>query len=234
MKGRVGRVPFRWIRVVRAGIGAVLITASLSMTANAAQSDSPFAGMWVSVDPGDGSSQQITIRQYGEAFKLVWEESYWSICRGRPGLMEGAGRLRQQGDQTLVMEREVLCFEPREVVIRDTATFELQGDDVLVATAGNGAFLNQQMTRMNVEPAAGKADLRPGATALEPEAEAVVPASTDQMTKRVVLSPQELAFEMPPMTDAMRRVAQLEEEVARLSRDVAILYEAFRPGLPRP
>ena len=132
------------------------------------------------------------------------------------------------------MEREVLCFEPREVVIRDTATFELRGDDVLVATAGNGAFRNQVMTRVNVEPAAGEGDLRPKATALELEAKAVTPDSNDRKRKLVVLSPQELAFEMSQMMELRRTVAQLEEEVGRLSRMVTTLYEGLRPGEPRP
>ncbi|MCC2654804.1 MAG: hypothetical protein K0Q60_4971 [Microvirga sp.] len=239
MRSQIGEFRFRLIdlflmRLVAAAIGAVLTTASLSATANASQGDSPLVGTWASVDPGDRSTQQITIRQLGEAFALVWEESYWSICKGRPGLMEGTGRLRPDGGQALVMEREVLCFEPPEVVIRDTATFELRGDDVLVATAGNGAFRNQEMTRVNVEPAASDGDLRFKATALEREAEAAAPDSKDQKRKLVVLSSQELAFEMPHMMDLRRTVAELEEEVARLSRMVRTLYEGLRPGEPRP
>jgi hypothetical protein len=230
MKSQVTGVPFLRIRVVPAVIGAVAIAASPSMGATAADGDSALAGKWVSVDPADGSRQHIAISQHGDLFTLVWEDSYWSICKGRPGLMEGAGRLRPQGAQTLAIDREVLRFEPREVVIRDTATFELRGDDVLVATAGNGAFVNQQLTRMNVEPAAGAVDLRPGATAVEPQPAAIVLAATDQKTKRVVLSPQELAFEMSPTTDLRRTVTQLQEEVARLSREVAMLQDSFRPG----
>lgn len=199
--------------------------------ANPPQVDSPLAGTWASVDPGDGSSQQITITQHGDVFTLLWEETYWSICKGRPGLMEGTGRLRpDDGDQALIMERRVLCFEPREVVIRDTATFELRGDDVLAATAGNGAFRNQQMTPLRVEPAAGDADLPPTAPAHDPEAEAA-PVSK-KLNYRQVLSAQELAFETPRMLDLRRTVAALEEEVARLSRMVAILYDGS--GLAQP
>jgi len=96
-----------------------------------------------------GSSHQISLSSGSDgAFSLLWRESYWSICDGRRGVLNGAGELDPDDRKTLPVQITVTCFDPEDVVLKDTITFEFVGQNMLLASAP-GAFTDFPFFRVS-------------------------------------------------------------------------------------
>ena len=107
-----------------------------------------FLGIWEGIDPTDGSAQQILISGGDNGvFKLLWYETFWSICEGKRGVTNGTGELADK--DTLVVDIVISCFDPDADVVADTVTFELVGKDMLLATAGSGVFVDHPLFRVS-------------------------------------------------------------------------------------
>ena len=130
-------------------VTSVLVVAALASEAGSRHSGSRFWGLWEGVDPLDGSSQQISISAGAQgSFDLLWGESYWTICEGRRGVLNGIGALHEEDRKTLVAEVTVSCFDPEEVVLETSIHFELVGQNLLLATAP-GAFTDLPFYRVS-------------------------------------------------------------------------------------
>ena len=117
-----------------------------------------FRGLWEGIDPVDGSSQKILISGGADGvFSLVWRESYWTICDGRRGVLNGAGELDPDDRKTLAVQMTVTCFDPEEVVLEDTIAFELVGQNMLLASAP-GAFTDLPFFRVSGRVRGGERD----------------------------------------------------------------------------
>ena len=83
-------------------IAVVLALFLVAMTASAASARrvSPWVGRWQTMDiPGDGSTNTLTIMYAGpgETYRLIWQETYFSLCEGAPGIGRGRGLDTPQG-----------------------------------------------------------------------------------------------------------------------------------------
>ncbi len=108
-----------------------------------------FRGLWEGIDPVDGSSQKLLISGgAGGVFSLVWRESYWTVCDGRRGILEGAGERDPHNRSRLVVQMEITCFDPEEVVVDDTISFRFVGRDMVLASA-EGAFTDLPFFRVS-------------------------------------------------------------------------------------
>ena len=95
-----------------------------------------FLGLWEGIDPLDGSSQQILISGGADGvFSLRWRESYWTICDGRPAILNGVGERDTDSRSALVFQMEITCFDPEVVEIEGTITFRFVGQNMLLASA---------------------------------------------------------------------------------------------------
>ena len=63
-------------------------------------------------------------------FNLLWYETFWSVCYGRRGIMEGTGQLVAGSKDILVMDIVISCFDPDADVVEHTMTFELAAKDM--------------------------------------------------------------------------------------------------------
>ena len=78
-----------WVALL---IAVILMT--FMSTAVSARRISPWVGRWQTMDiPGDGSTNTLKIKFSGGAsnYKLKWQETYFSICSGDPGVGRGTG-----------------------------------------------------------------------------------------------------------------------------------------------
>ena len=108
-----------------------------------------FLGLWEGIDPLDGSSQQILISGGADgAFSLRWRESYWTICDGRPAILNGVGEQDTRRRNTLVFQMEITCFDPEVIAIEDTITFRFVGQNMMLASAP-GAFTDLPFFRVS-------------------------------------------------------------------------------------
>ena len=108
-----------------------------------------FRGFWEGIDPADGSSQQILISGGADGvFSLLWRESYWSVCDGRRAILDGVGELDPNNRNTLVFQIEITCFDPEEIVVNSTLTFQLVGQGLLLAS-DPGAFTDLPFYRVS-------------------------------------------------------------------------------------
>jgi len=120
--------------VVLSAVG-VLSFVSLAVEAGDRSSGRGFWGLWEAIDPLDGSTQQISISDGAEgSFNLLWRESYWTICSGRRGVLNGTGELKPGKRKTLVVQMTITCFDPEEVVVEDSIEFEVEGQNMLLAS----------------------------------------------------------------------------------------------------
>jgi hypothetical protein len=83
-------------RTTRIGIAIILaiILVTLTVSAVSARAVDIFVGRWESMDiPGDGSTNtlQISFAHGISSYRLVWSETYFSLCGGRPGIGRGTG-----------------------------------------------------------------------------------------------------------------------------------------------
>ena len=117
-----------------------------------------FRGLWEGIDPDDGSSQKILISGgAGGVFSLVWRESYWTVCDGRRGILEGVGERDPHNRSRLVVQMEITCFDPEEVVVEDTISFRFVGRDMVLASA-EGAFTDLPFFRVSSRVGSGGND----------------------------------------------------------------------------
>jgi len=129
-------------------VSAILFGA---VTAEGDEKDSNrrFWGLWESIDAADGSTEQVSIsRGADNTFALLWRESYWTICDGRRGILEGSGEVAAKDRNRLVFAIEITCFAPDEVVLEGTLTFDLVGRNMLLAS-DPGAFTDLPFFRVS-------------------------------------------------------------------------------------
>ena len=88
--------------------GAILLLVVLLVTsvgvASAAPRD-PFRGVWYAVDV-DSSNMKMVFSGGGVSRRMLWQDDYWSICAGGPGIGRGTGEV--DGD-TLHATVDVYC-----------------------------------------------------------------------------------------------------------------------------
>jgi len=126
-----------------------------SAEADSGKSGSRFWGLWEGIDPLDGSTQQISISGGTERrFSLLWRESYWTICGGKRGIVNGSGALDPGDRKTLVAQITITCFDPDELVIEDTITLELTGQNMLLVS-DRGEFEDLPFFRVSARVRAG-------------------------------------------------------------------------------
>jgi hypothetical protein len=79
----------------RIGLSLILAMLLLAVTVSAvsARRGSPWVGRWQTMDylSDDTSTNtlNITLRGSGPDYQLVWRETYFSLCDGRPGIGRG-------------------------------------------------------------------------------------------------------------------------------------------------
>jgi hypothetical protein len=80
-----------------------------------------FIGLWQGVDPMDGSEalRSITLKDDG-TFKIIGSETYWTICDGGRGIVEGTGVLNKG---ILAADHRITCFTGVEGITETTAQF---------------------------------------------------------------------------------------------------------------
>ena len=123
--------------------------ATLEVQAGDGGSGKRFWGLWEGVDSLDGSTEQVSIGPgAGGTFDLLWRESYWTICDGRRGILIGTGELAPKDKDLLEVQMTITCFDPEEVVLEDSITFELVGRNMLLAS-DPGAFTNLPFFRVS-------------------------------------------------------------------------------------
>jgi len=83
-------------RSFKIGLGIALAVVLVAVLASAvsARAVSVWVGRWQSMDiPGDGSTNTLVISggPHGR-HRLVWRETYFSVCAGAPGIGIGSGQ----------------------------------------------------------------------------------------------------------------------------------------------
>ena len=129
----------------------VVVTCFLALEVQAGNggSDKRFWGLWEAIDSLDGSTEQVSISPgAGSSFNLLWRESYWSICGGRRGILTGTGERAPKDRDLLEFQMTITCFDPEEVVLEDSVTFELVGQNMLLAS-DPGEFTNLPFFRVS-------------------------------------------------------------------------------------
>ena len=135
---------------------SVLMLLALAAEAGSKNSGSRFWGLWEGIDPADGSSQQISISDGPDGtFDLLWGESYWTICQGRRGVLNGTGALDPEHRKTLVVQITITCFDPEENILESAVSFELVGKNLLLAT-DPGAFTDLPFFRVSARVRGGE------------------------------------------------------------------------------
>ena len=108
-----------------------------------------FWGLWEAIDSLDGSTEQVSISPGQDgSFNLLWRESYWTICDGRRGILVGKGERAPKDRDLLEVQMTITCFDPEEVVLEGSITFELVGQNMLLASAPE-AFTNLPFFRVS-------------------------------------------------------------------------------------
>lgn len=118
--------------------GMILFTFAGTLAAQADKEDAGrrFWGLWEAVDALDGSTEQISISGgEGGRLNLLWRESYWTICDGRRGILNGTGTLDPDNRKALAVEMTITCFDPEENVLEGSIRFELVGQNMLLASS---------------------------------------------------------------------------------------------------
>jgi hypothetical protein len=120
------------------------------MTANTASASrvSPWVGRWQTMDiPGDGSTNTLTIAHAGGGgyYRLIWQETYFTLCEGEPGIGRGTGVDSAHGMETTFNFycRGVLTLTINMLLVYDHAT------DTFVSDPGG---LNQTWDRVTPVP----------------------------------------------------------------------------------
>ena len=143
-----GEVVKRFFRVSSMVI-AVICFVALEAQAGNGGSGKHFWGLWEGVDSQDGSIEQVSIGPgAGRSFDVLWRESYWTICDGRRGILIGTGALAPKDKDLLEVEMSITCFEPEEVVLEGSITFELVGKNMLLVS-DPGVFTNLPFFRVS-------------------------------------------------------------------------------------
>ena len=86
---------------------AVLMIGMVSIVS--AKPNSPFKGPWEAIDI-DGSFMRLTIAGGGRGvYRLVWRDTFWSLCDGGPGIGRGTGTIDSSDPNVLNTSMEFRC-----------------------------------------------------------------------------------------------------------------------------
>lgn len=96
--------------------------------------DSFFLGLWEGIDPLDGSDvlASITNIDGDGTIEILWRESFYALCEGDQGIVQGSGTIGEDG--ILLTDEFLTCFN-KEVTVNGKGVYTpSEKDQLLIIT----------------------------------------------------------------------------------------------------